>query len=319
VSQFRHNLEYGLSAAVGSTLRLLPRPTRLALGRLAGGAVFALDRRHRKVTLDNLDRAYGSAKTDSQKWAIARGAFRHFGAMFFELLSLGRPSRRQIEKIVEFEGVENFEQARAAGRGVIIVSCHFGNWEIHGVAHGYRLGPIAVVARLQDNPHYNRLLERFRTASGNSVFYKQQAVARVMRWLKEGGVVAILIDQNVGREDGVFVDFFGRKAATSPIVGSLALKTGAAVVPVFALPLADGRYRMIYEKPVDARMVAGLSRPQAVLELTQHCARVLESYVRESPEYWLWMHRRWKTRPLEEQAAPAAPGEPSGWQAQEVS
>ncbi len=318
MNRLAHHLEYGLAAAAGLGLRLLPRRGRLALGRLAGYLVFTLDGRHRRITLDNLDRAFGATKTDQEKWAIARGAFQHFGSVIFDLFTLGRPSRRKIEKIVEFEAIENFEQARAAGRGVIIVPCHFGNWELHGVAHGYRLGPTAVVARLQDNPHYNRLLERFRTASDNSVFYKKRAVARTMRWLKEGEAVAILIDQNVGHEDGVFVDYFGCKAATSTVVGTLALKTGAAIVPAFALPLAGGRYRLIYEKPVDRSMVAGLDRERAVRELTQHCTRVLETYVRRNPELWLWMHRRWKTRPPEEQAAPGNAGERAGWQAQEV-
>jgi KDO2-lipid IV(A) lauroyltransferase len=226
--------------------------------------------------------------------------------MFFELLTLGKPSWRRIERMVEFEGLENYCRAREAGRGVLLVAAHFGNWEIHALAHGYRLGPMTVVARLQGNPHYNRRLEEIRTASGNSVLYKERALAGMLRLLKDGGTVAILIDQNVAREDGIFVEYFGHLAAATPVASWLAVKTGAALVPVFTLPLADGRYRLIYEEPIDAGQYSGPDRRQTVQELTQQCSRVLEGHVRRNPEYWLWMHRRWKTRPAGEAMDAAA-------------
>ncbi|MFQ5790268.1 MAG: lysophospholipid acyltransferase family protein [Acidobacteriota bacterium] len=299
-TRVNHRLEYLAARVLGGTLGLLPRRSRLALGRVLGGLVFALDAKHRAVTLDNIDRAFSGTKTAEEKRAIARGTFRHFGAMFFELASLRGLSERKVEKMVEFEGLEHYQRARKTGRGVLLVAAHFGNWEIHAIAHGYRLGPMAVVARLQDNPHYNRWLEALRKVSGNVVLYKQRALARMMRWLKDGGTVAVLVDQNVAREDGVFVDFFGRKAATTPVASWLAVKTGAALVPVFTLPLADGRYRLIYEEPIDGQVHQALGRQQTVQELTQRCASILEAYVRRNPEFWLWMHRRWKTRPAEE-------------------
>jgi KDO2-lipid IV(A) lauroyltransferase len=270
-----------------------------------GSIVFTLDAKHRAVTLNNLDMAFGSTKTAEEKYAISRGTFRHFGAMLFELLSLGRPSRRRVERMVEFEGVDNYFRARQAGKGVLLVAAHFGNWEIHAIAHGYRMGPMAVVARLQDNPHFNRWLEEIRTVSGNTVLYKRRALARVMRFIKDGETVAVLVDQNVAREDGVFVEYFGRLAATTPVASWLAVKTGAALVPVFTLPLADGRYRLIYEKPIDLSLYSGPDRHEVVRNLTQHCARVLEGYVRRNPEFWLWLHRRWKTRPADEGMEPA--------------
>ena len=310
--RLQNDLAYALTIFVGAILRVLPRRTRLFIGRLAGELVFRLDKRHRDITFRNLDRAFGESKTDAEKWAIARGTFRHFGSMIFDLLGMGVPSERRVDKIVEFEGVENYEEARAPGRGVLLVAAHFGNWEIHAVAHGYRLGPLAVVARLQDNTHYNRLLERIRTAPGNTVLYKQRALARMMRLLKDGETVAVLIDQNVAREDGLFVEFFGRKAATTPVASWLAIKTGAALIPVFTLPLSDGRYRLIYEKAIDTRRYAGLPREDAAREITQECARVLEAYVRRNPEFWLWMHRRWKTRPVDDDEAAQT------WRAEEV-
>lgn len=293
-------MEYLAARAVGVAVRILPRRARWALGRLAGSLIFTWDAKHRAVTLGNLDLAFGDAKTPEEKYAIARGAFQHFGTMLFELISLGKASPRKIERMVEFEGVENYERARARGKGVILVAAHFGNWEVHAIAHGYRFGSMSVVARAQDNPYYNRWLEEVRTISGNGVVYKQQALVRVRRLLKDGETVGLVVDQNVAREDGVFVDFFGRKAATTPVASLLALKTGAILVPVFAFPLADGRYRCIYEEPIERAQYAGFDRQRAVLAMTQRCAQVLEGYVRRNPEFWLWMHRRWKTRPLDE-------------------
>lgn len=285
---------------LGLKLKLFPRRARLALGRAAGSTVFRLDKKHQAMTVNNLALAFGTTKTDQEKFAIARETYRHFGAMVFDLISLGRPGWRRLERMVEFEGIENYERARAAGRGVLLVAAHFGNWEIHAVAHGYRFGPMTVVARLQGNPHLDRWLERIRTISGNTVLYKQRALARMMRLVKDGKTVAVLIDQNVARQDGVFVEFFGRLAATTPVASRLAIKTGAALVPVFTLPLADGRYRLIYEKPVDGSLYSDPVESRAVHNLTQSCATVLEGYVRRNPELWLWMHRRWQTRPAEE-------------------
>ncbi len=312
-AKIKYRFNYVAARVLGWKLRILPRRARLAVGRFAGGMLFALDAKHRGITLDNLELAFGSTKTAEEKRAIGRGAYRHFGAMLFELLSIGKPSWQRLERMVEFEGVDNFLEARRAGRGVILVSAHFGNWEVHAVCHGYRLGPITVVARPLDNPYYNGWLETIRKVSGNGVLYKKRALPRLMRLLKDRETVAILIDQNVPPGDGVFIDYFGQPAATTPVASMLAVKTGAVLVPVFTLPLADGRYRCIYEKPLDRSMYPGLDRRQMVQNLTQSCARTLEGYVRRNPEFWLWQHRRWKTRPAGELQEPlVVPAEEAG-------
>jgi KDO2-lipid IV(A) lauroyltransferase len=150
---------------------------------------------------------------------------------------------------------------------------------------------MAVLARALDNPFLNTLLEQTRCITGNSVIYRQGAMRRAMRLLASGQGVGMLIDQHMHSPDAIDVEFFERPASTTSALARLALRTGAPVVPLFALPLPGGRYRMIYEHPVEP---PSDDSPDAVREFTQRCTDVLEMYVRRHPELWLWMHRRWR-------------------------
>jgi len=148
-----------------------------------------------------------------------------------------------------------------------------------------------VLARTLDNARLNTLLEQIRQRTGNTVIYRQGSIRRVMRLLSERHGVAVLIDQHIQGPDAVYVEFFERRAATTSAVAALALRTGAPVVPVFALPLPKGRYRLIYEHPVEP---PSADSEDAIREFTQRCTDVLEMYVRRHPDLWLWMHRRWR-------------------------
>jgi KDO2-lipid IV(A) lauroyltransferase len=273
--------------------------------------VYAIDGRHRRITLDNVDMAFGPEKSRTEKREIAEGAFRHFGAMLFEMITLGRPGWKDLEARFEFEGEDRFEEARRRGKGVILIAAHFGNWELHGIAHGYRFGKIHLVAREQDNKHLNRWLEEIRGISGNQVVYKDRALASIRKLIRQGETVAIVTDQNVHIQDAVFVDFFGRKAAATSVQGRFALKTGAALVPAFCYPLASGRYHAVYENALDLERYRNLDRDSAVAAITQEIASIQERHIRSRPECWLWMHRRWRTRPpqQEESKAPAREAE----------
>lgn len=296
-SKPKHIFEYFLAVLVSGALRLFPRRARLAAGRAVGSLLFSLDRRHREVTLENVRIAYGEEKAPPERYEIARGAFRHFGAMLIELLTLGRPSAPECERLVELEGREHYERARARGKGVILVAAHFGNWELHAIAHGFRFGPIHLVAREQDNRLLDRWLEKLRGVSGNEVVYKKNALSRMRKLLKGGETVAFVIDQNVHLDDAVFVDFFGRKAATTPVASWFALKTGASLVPVFCFPIEDGRYRAVYEPPLEVEAYRDMGRDEALEALTSELVAIQERHIRERPNMWLWMHRRWRTRP----------------------
>ena len=192
---------------------------------------------------------------------------------------------------VEFDGEDRARLAYAQGKGVLFFTGHFGYWELHAIAHGLQIEPIGVLARALDNVQLNALLEGIRQRTGNTVIYRQGTIRRVMRMLHAGHGIALLIDQHIQGRDAIYVDFFERPAATTSALAALALRTGAPVVPVFALPLGAGRYRMIYEHPVEPPRA---DSDDAIREFTQRCTDVLEMYVRRHPDLWLWMHRRWR-------------------------
>src|SRR4029078_12716467 len=183
--------------------------------------------------------------------AIARRAFGHFGRLTFELLRFATLSPRQMLKRVEFDGEERARLAYAPVKGVLFITGHFGFWELQAMVHALRVQPVTILARALDNPHLDRLLDHIRQRTGNIVVYRRETIRRVMRTLQAGQGVAVLIDQHIMTRDAIYVDFFYRPAATTSAVAALALRTGAPVVPVFALPLGSGRCRVIYEHPVE--------------------------------------------------------------------
>ena len=285
----RHALEYLLYLIV-KTLSAMPGPAVRACASLFGLLWYTFDRARRRIAEANLAAAF-PLRSASERRTIVRAAFAHFIRQAFETLKFSTLSRQQMLARVEFDGEERVRLAYAQGKGVLFITGHFGFWELHAIAHPLRFEPIGVLARALDNVRLNTVLERIRQRTGNTVIYRQGTIRRVMRMLQEGHGVAVLIDQHIHGPDAVFVEFFDRRAATTSAVAALALRTGAPVVPVFALPIEKGRYRLIYEHPVAPPPA---DTEDAIREFTQRCTDVLEMYVRRHPDLWLWMHRRWR-------------------------
>jgi KDO2-lipid IV(A) lauroyltransferase len=290
----RRRIEYLLVVLVRTALRMLPHGVVRLLGATVGWLFYAVDRGHRRVALANLTQCFPT-RSPQELRRIARRMFAHFGRLLFEMLKFSTLTHAEMLRRVEFEGEDRARLAYAQGRGVLFFTGHFGFWELHAIVHGLQLQPIGVLARALDNPHLNGLLEQVRTRTGNSVIYRQGAVRRVLKTLAAGQGVAMLIDQHMHSPDAIWVDFFERPAATTSTLAAIALRTGAPVVPVFALPIDGGRYRMIYEHAVEA---PAPDNPDGIREFTQRCTDVLEMYVRRHPELWLWMHRRWRDAPV---------------------
>jgi KDO2-lipid IV(A) lauroyltransferase len=286
----KHRVEYLLVTTLIAIVRVMPDALVRVVGRTIGLAFHTFDRAHRRIAQRNLERAF-PMRPAAERRAIARGTFIHFGRLLLELLKFSTLSPEGMLARVEFDGEERVRLAYAQGRGVLFFTGHFGFWEIHAIAHALRFEPIGVLARALDNERLNAVLEDVRQRTGNTVIYRQGTIRRVMRMLHRRHGVALLIDQHIQSRDAIYVDFFERPAATTTALAALALRTGAPVVPVFALPLGAGRYRMIYEHPVEPPRAEG---DQAIREFTQRCTDVLEMYVRRHPDLWLWMHRRWR-------------------------
>jgi KDO2-lipid IV(A) lauroyltransferase len=246
--------------------------------------------RLRKIALRNLELA-GFPNRDE----IAGGVLRSIARLVVYFARLPGMNRANIHHWIRYEGLENFTSALARGKGVLVSTAHLGNWELSAFAHAWMTEPMHIVVRPLDNPRVDQLVEHTRALSGNHIIRKKEAAREILRALNAGEAVGILMDQNVGLSEGVFVDFFGVKACAGTAFVKFAHHSGAPVVPGFALwSEAERRYILRFYPEIP---MAG-----NVQEDTQRIHSMLESVIREYPDQWLWIHRRWKTRP---------PGQPS--------
>ena len=229
-----------------------------------------------------------------------RACWRHFGRITFDVLAFPKLDQDALSSILKIEGLENAHEALARGKGALVFSAHFGHWEAGACAMGLLGVPFAVIARPLDNPALDRRLTKLRSATGNTVIPKRRAVRETMRALGRGAGVAILIDQDAGA-NGVFVPYFGRLASTTPTLALLALKTEAPIVPVQAKVERDGSITVRIEPIVEVRPTG--EREADVVRVTGACTAIVERWARSAPEQWLWMHRRWKSRPPDTTAA----------------
>jgi Kdo2-lipid IVA lauroyltransferase/acyltransferase len=297
-SYIRQRLEHGLLRAALGILRLLPQGASTGFGRGTARLYFLLSRSRARILRENLTRAFPE-KGAAEIRRIASGCAGNLGAAFMEFLESSGLAREDILSRVSLAGEEHFASARARGKGVFLLSAHFGSWELGAIRAGLIAGPISSVVRPLDNPLLEEELQHRRTRLGNRVILKRHAAREILKAIRRGETVAILVDQNVLAEEAVFVPFFGRPAATTPSLALFQLKTDAAVVPVFTWPLGRGHYRLQFEKPILAEEFgpAGGNREERVLRATERYMAVTEKAIRGEPAAWLWMHNRWRTRP----------------------
>jgi KDO2-lipid IV(A) lauroyltransferase len=290
----RFRLEAAAAAVVSGLLHPMPRRAALAAGAFLGRLWGGLDRRHVAIAVDNLRRAFPEWR-DERVLAVARGVYVHFGSVLLDLLWMQGRTAETLGAFVDVEGGEHVDAALASRRGVVYCTAHLGNWEVAGIDHGWRWRPMSVVTRELDNPALEARLCALRVSSGNTILHKRRALGMMIRTLREGNGVAIVLDQNVQVKDGIFVEFFGRPASATTVAAALALKTGCLLVPARAVLGKDRRYRVVYEAPLEVDPTG--DRDAALQRITQVIARRIEDWIRETPEQWLWMHRRWKTQP----------------------
>ena len=294
MSAFKRYAEFLFFRGIRLFFLLLPRKLSLGVGRILGFAVYSLDRRHRRIAVSNLKMAFGSELSPSARGDIARKSFIHFGKLLADLIKFSHLDDVRRDKLIQAEGEENLNQALKKGKGALLFSGHYGSWEIapHFLS---RRAKFYVIARALDNDLLENELLKMRANLGTKVIYKQQAAKRILQSLRAREMVAILIDQNVLRSQAVFVDFFGKSAATTPSLAAFFLRTQAPLLPVFCYPAPRDTYKLKILKPLKVSLTGDYD--QDVLKITQICTKIIEAQIKENPEYWLWFHQRWKTRP----------------------
>jgi Kdo2-lipid IVA lauroyltransferase/acyltransferase len=282
-----------LLAPFGWLLAHLPSAVGLAAGRRLGDLLWWALPGRRAVALDNLRRVFGGERPPAEIRRLGRRSFQHVGMNLVEACRYFlRPTHVMLSR-VRVEGLQHFQTAAAHGRGVLVLTAHFGNWELLAAAHVLTGVPLSIVMRPLDHPLLEDLAARFRRRSGAELIVKRQAVREVLTALRRQRMVGILLDQNATRAEGVFVPFFGIPASTSKGLAVLALRTGAPVVPVFLRREPDGRHCMDVGPPLAPPPDGDIEAYTATFNLA------IEAAIRRAPEQWLWMHARWRTRPRE--------------------
>jgi Kdo2-lipid IVA lauroyltransferase/acyltransferase len=296
----RQRLEYALVWILIKLVGSLPRPVARLFGISLAWTIYLLHARLRKVGLHNLSMAMPK-KSHREHRRILRGVFTSLGRQLGEVCLFPRYTRENVNKVVVYDGFENFERALARGKGVLFLTAHLGGWELSSFSHSLQGYPLHIVIRPLDNVYLDRLIREYRTMHGNSTVDKDDFVRGLLAAMKNGETVGILMDTNMTPPQGVFVDFFGIPACTASGMARIALRTDAAVVPGFTVwDAALRKYRLRFDPAVN--LIRTGNDEADVLANTAQFTKIIEDYVRKYPDQWLWVHRRWKTRP---------PGQPS--------
>jgi len=290
----RQRLEYALAWLIIKFLGALPRPLARAAGITLAWKVYLLHFRLRRVGMRNLALAFPD-KSRRERARILRGVFTSFGRQLAEVCRFPKYTRENVGKVVVYDGFENFERALARGKGVLFLTAHLGAWELSAFTHSLHGHPLNVVMRPLGNVYLDRLTRRYRTMHGNSMVDKDD-VRALLSAVKAGETVGILMDTNMTPPQGVFVNFFGIPAYTASGLARIALRTNAAVVPGFTTWDHKLRKYVLHFDPALELVRTGNDQADIVAN-TAMFTSVIEDYVRRYPDQWLWLHRRWKTRP----------------------
>ncbi len=295
----RESFEYAAAWAGLKLLGILPRSAARFVGATSAAVAYYLRPPLRRAAVFNLRLAFPHW-TDKERKRAVRLMVQQIGWMAAEFSQFPKYTPGNVERIVVLDGYENFDAARRRGKGVLFLTGHMSAWELAPFAQALYGNPLHFLVRPIGNTRVDALINRYRCLSGNQPIEKNRSARAVLRVLSEGGTVGILSDHNTSLEEGVFVDFFGIPASTTSGLARLALRTDAAVVPGFlSWDRQRRKYRLRFEPAVELSRTS--DEEADVRENTQRFTRLIEDYVRAHPDQWLWVHKRWKTRPPGEQ------------------
>jgi len=274
--------------------RSIPVSLGLWLARGAGRFIYYVNRKRRAIAYRNLKAAFGHEKSQEDIKRIIKKMYQNLMQTLVEVLTFPRIKKAYVDKFLTIEGMENLEEARSRGKGIIFLTGHFGNWEFSGIASavlGYRM---LVLAREQKHSLLNDLLNQYRELTGGKVIKKGFAIRDILSALHNNDIIAMLVDQDAGK-GGVFVDFFGRKTSTVHGPMRFALKTGATILPAFIIRQKGPYHKAVIGKPLRIEKTQNIEAD--IKNGLQGFAAILEAYVKKYPEQWLWVHKRWKSTP----------------------
>ncbi len=279
----------------GFFINLLPEGVALWIGRQLGNLMYLLDIEHRKVALANLNIAFGQDKTEEEKRSIAKKCFRNLGMMAIEFFRIPKMDLETYQRKVAVEGLDQALKVLDEKRGALLLLGHFGNWELMALMSKVIDRPILAIAKLiKNNPRLERWIIESREKIGLEIIPPRNATPKVLQALSQNQIVAVLFDQRGRRSKGIWADFFGRKVPTTPGLATMALKSGAPVIPVFMVREGFQRHRLIIREPLQL-IITGHFK-QDVEANTQLFNQVLESIIRQYPDQWLWIHRRFERK-----------------------
>ena len=271
---------------------------RIGIG--LGNLVFLFSGKRKRSAKINLDIIFADSKSPDEKNKIIKKSFQNLAVSALQCLWATRDTENRVRRLIEGEpaGLDILRQCLKKNKGIFFLTAHYGNWEIMGLFHGY-LGicPLSSIVRKLDNSYLDKATKNFRTLSGNKIFNRNESPLKIVRQLKNNGSVAVMMDQNTAK-GGVFVDFFGKKAATPRSLALLSYRLGTPILPLFCHPTDKGTYRIEYGPEI--RFEKSGDKENDILKWTHQYELFIENVIRENPAPWMCGHRRWKTRPPEE-------------------
>ncbi len=290
-----NRLLYGLAASALYGLARLPLGLAYWLGARCGDLLYLVLAERRHITLANLALAFETDKTAAERRRLARTTFRHLGQHLVDFSHLSQLTPSTFATMCHVEGLEHIEALLQRRMGLLVLSAHFGSWELAPAMALCLTTPVHVIVRPLDNPSLQHLAKAYRQRCGYRAIPRRAALTECLKVLRRGEIVAVLMDQSGLRRESVQVEFFGTKAYTSIGPALLAMRTGCPVVSAFLIRAGQGRHRLVFSPEIAVRRTGNVQ--QDIIENTRAFTSIIESYVRRYPDHWFWLHRRWKQRP----------------------
>jgi len=276
-------------------INLLPEDFALWVGRQLGNVAYYVDWEHRNVALQNLDIAFGKEKSKQERRAIAKRNFQHMGMMVIEFFRILKMDMDTYKRKVTVEGLEEALKLLEKKRGGLLLIGHFGNWELMGFMSKVLETPILAIAKpIKKNEQLYRFILEIRDKAGLKIISPENATQKVIQALSQNQLVAILIDQRAKRSRGVWVEFFGKQAPTTPGLAVMAIRSGAPVVPAFMIRNGFRKHLLLVKEPIELVLTGDMEKDVEIN--MQRFTRVLESMIRQYPDQWIWIHRRWERK-----------------------